>query len=96
MDRSIPSEIETTETKTDEDGKVRVTGTSSLKGTQAYPTKFGKAIADIFVNSRITQSQGPGVALRSLFDQLLDNSLDANDPWNDAELDTVLADIRNM
>ena len=74
-------------------GKLSVTGSSDLKGTQAYPARFGKNVAEAYLNSIAEQNFGEGVGLHRLNDILPQCS---GDPWDDACLEQVLTDLKNL
>ena len=63
-------------------------GGKGLKGTEAYPTEFGKAIADAYLDDITVAPQGDGVALTEL------NTIPcSDDPWEDAGLDDVIQSL---
>ena len=67
-------------------GKIRVTGDrAKLKESQAYPTKFGEAMAQTY---RRWRSSSPCMQSAPVF-----TACEMRDEWGDAVLDTILRDI---
>ena len=89
LDTSKEKEIETVTRTMNSAGKECVTGTKALKGTQAYPFKFGKRVAEVFTNSRAVHVLPDGIPLHALASVSGDG-----DDWLDAGLPQVLAELR--
>ena len=85
-DMDAPETFRNIESKSS--GKKQVEGGKGLKGTEAYPTEFGKAIADAYLDDITVAPQGDGVALTEL------NTIPcSDDPWEDAGLDDVIQSL---
>ena len=84
LDPSQAPSIVTTTSYIDSSGTKRVQGAGDLKGTQAYPPKFGEVFASKCLSR--TVPFGPGYTLEDLKGSVL-----SQDPWDDACLDPVLA-----
>ena len=78
----------TTETVLDHNGNTQVNGTKQVKETQAYPARFGEAVARTYANEVTTNAFGEGVGLDNL-----DQIQCSDDPWEDANLEEVLRDL---
>ena len=63
----------------------------NLNGTQAYPPAFGKAVAELVQNTKAINEPLSVLPLSSLADFAL-----SDDPWADAQLETVLADLKKI
>lgn len=72
-------------------GEIQVRGTKALKGTQSYPDAFGLFTAAIYYSNVVPK--GDGYSLKELAAQ--ENQL-SEDPWVDADLDSVIAYLSAM
>ena len=88
LDSSQTSSARTYEVYVDVGGNVRTQGTSELKGTQAYPAEFGRAVASLYANI-LTEPASLGLPIDRLGDLPASDDL-----WADAGLEQVLAELR--
>ena len=67
----------------------KVTGSKDLKGTQSYPDPFGHKTARVYWNNMVPI--GPGFT----FDEPVAHEANlSDDPWDDADLDGLIATLR--
>lgn len=88
----VASTVATVSRFIDAAGIARATGTADLKSTQAYPVEFGRAVGTTYANILAREKPMDGVTISDLDDE----SVDMHDVWADAELETVLADLRKI
>ena len=82
--------IKSYDTVTHPTGTVSITATKNLKGTEAYPLEFGRAVAVAF--SSVRQSwPDEGVGLGNI-----SNLGCSDEQWEEANLDSVIADLREL
>lgn len=87
---NVPS-AKTYEKTFSESGKVQISGTKQLKGTEAYPDAFGKSVAALYFNEVVQERFGDGVSLAAL-----ETIPTSNDPWSDANLDIIISDLERL
>ena len=78
----------------DESGRKRYSGTKELKGTQAYPDGFGRAVQSLLVRKRSqllaeAQAIADSVALAARSD--LNLFAEVHDAWEDAAMHDLFA-----
>ena len=88
-DPQATSEVQTVERYVNAEGQECFKGSADLKGTQAYPRDFGMRVSEKWQDARVLAFPQPGIPLQELLSVTC-----SDDPWDDARLNVILADLQ--